>query len=99
MTDRPIYIDIDGTLTNNPTTTWGKVLQERIKKIKCLVAENTQVVVWSGNGTQYAKAFCEKHGIEGVVALGKPEYIVDDNPDIRPKERMPVLTPFEFFGA
>lgn len=97
MVDRPIYIDIDGTLTDSPDSSWGMVFHARIAYINKLVILGTQVVIWSGCGTEYAKAFCEKHGLKGIICVGKPEHIVDDNPDIRPRNRMLTSTPEEFF--
>ncbi len=96
--DRPTFIDIDGTITVHPTKQFSEPVEGRIQQIKDLVASGTQVVVWSGGGTAYAKAFCNLRGILGIVtAIGKPEVIVDDNPDIRPKGRMNVTKPEDFF--
>ena len=97
MSDRPIYIDIDGTLTDQPVQPWGNALASRLARVRELVAEGRQVVIWSGGGTVYAKAFCKQYGLEGVTAIGKPEAIVDDNPLLRPTGRMSIIAPDEYF--
>lgn len=93
--DRPIFIDIDGTLTNEPEHPWGKVHTTRIDKINRLVELGYQIVIWSGNGTTYARAFAERHGLKGVFCIGKPQVFVDDNPKIRPME---YCLPEDFFA-
>ena len=96
-TDRPIFIDIDGTLTDHPSQ-HGNAIPERIAHIWRLLGQGHSVVIWSGGGTQYARKFARDHNLDHLVtAIGKPEMIVDDNPDIRPKGRMPVVSPQDFF--
>ncbi len=105
--DRPIFIDIDGTLTDKPNQ-GGKVLLDRIAYIKRLVKEGRQVVVWSGGGTRYAVEWVQANGLDDLhdefgwdsgdlFAIGKPEVIVDDNPYIRPLGRMLIMSPKDFF--
>ena len=97
-TDRPIFIDIDGTLTDHPEQ-HGKAIPERIEHIRRLVSRGQSVVIWSGGGTLYARNWVTAHGLAGIVtAIGKPETVVDDNPDIRPKGRMPIVSPQDFFN-
>ena len=96
--DRPVFIDIDGTLTDHPTQQWSGVIPERIAHIWRLIAEGHSVVVWSGGGTDYAEEFVRDNGLAHLVtAIGKPEIVVDDNPDIRPKGRIPIVSPDDFF--
>ena len=95
--DRPIYIDIDGTLTDQPVEHWGTPWQARLAKVRRMLAEGVQVVIWSGGGTTYARAWAERHGLAGAVCIGKPEFCVDDNPTIRPVGRMRIVPPTEFF--
>lgn len=97
MSDRPIYIDIDGTLTLDPVNGWGVPIMSRIRRVQALLAEGRQVVLWSGGGTKYARDFAKRYGLDGIVALGKPEAIVDDNPLLRPTGRMAIIKPDEFF--
>jgi len=97
MEDRPIYIDIDGTLTDEPVEHWGVPRSERLAKVKRMLAEGMQVVIWSGGGTTYARDWADANGIGGAVCLGKPEFCVDDNPSIRPPGRMRIIPPTEFF--
>jgi len=93
--NRPVCVDIDGTLTDKGTK-GGNVIPERIAKLKQMIAAGKQIVVWTGGGTNYAQWFCRENGIYGVVAIGKPEFCVDDNPLIRPRS-LKVQTPEEFF--
>ena len=95
----PIFIDIDGTLTDAPGKQGGKVLPDRIKTVRSRIAAGQEIVIWSGGGTAYAKAFAVKHGLSGATCIGKPSIVVDDNPDIRPRDRMIVASPDEFFGG
>ena len=95
--DRPIFIDIDGTLTDKPNQ-GGKVLDDRVAHIRRLVRQGQSVVIWSGGGNLYAQDWVDANRLQGIVtAIGKPEKIVDDNPDIRPKGRMPIISPDDFF--
>ena len=106
-TDRPVFIDIDGTLTDKPNQ-GGNVLADRIAHIRKLVGQGQDVVIWSGGGTDYARHWVYANGLADLhdelgwesgdlTAIGKPEVIVDDNPDIRPKGRMPIVPPEDFF--
>ena len=95
--DRHIFIDIDGTLTDNPTEP-GNAIPERVERIKHLVGQNQSVVIWSARGAAYARSFASEHGLlEIVTAIGKPEILVDDDPGIRAKGSMPIVSPEEFF--
>ena len=78
----PIFIDIDGTLTNRPNT-GGAVLPERLARIRELVDMGHEIIIWSTGGTKYAQNFVRVHNINGVVCIGKPRLMVDDNPKIR----------------
>lgn len=93
---RPLYVDIDGTLTDNGNG-GGNIIQSRIDYIIRLIKEGHHVIIWSGNGTKYAKDFVAKHNID-CLAIGKPETCVDDNPDIRPRDKMKIFTPEDFFS-
>ena len=98
MAQRPIFIDIDGTLTDLPLKPWGNLIPGRVEHIRRLVAQGYKVVIWSGGGTRYAQEFVKKIGIDDIVtAIGKPEMIVDDDPGMRPKDRMKIISPDEFF--
>jgi hydroxymethylpyrimidine pyrophosphatase-like HAD family hydrolase len=97
MSGRPTFFDIDGTLTSTPTKMWGPVIPERISEVRDLLNRGYPVVLWSGNGTNYAHHFAQAHGLEDAYCIGKPEAIIDDNPDIRPRHRMKVYQPDEWF--
>lgn len=79
ISSRPIYCDIDGTLTDNGAAP-GNPIHSRIDKIKGIIAKSrdVSVIVWSARGTKYAEEFCSKHGIE-ALAIGKPSLCVDDH--------------------
>lgn len=84
MSDLPIFVDIDGTLTDSPQK-GGKPLLRRIDAVRLMIRSNKQVVVWSANGTEYAREFCRRHSLTPLAVIGKPNYCIDDNPQIRPK--------------
>jgi phosphoserine phosphatase len=88
-----IYCDIDGTLTDDPEDKWGNPHLDRIEKIKEKINEGHTVFVWSGNGTEYANAFCEKYGIKPVLALGKPDVYIDDKPKVRAEGKLTHMWP------
>ncbi len=93
----PIFIDIDGTLTTVPTKKWGPVIPDRIHDVQAMIGRGVEVVLWSGGGTEYVRAFAKKYNLRPSVCIGKPRQIVDDNPTIRPPGRMNVVPPGEFF--
>ncbi len=92
--ERPIYIDIDGTLTDAPGG-GGEPLLDRLDHVRQMIARGVPVVVWSGNGEDYAEFFCAKHQLKPHAILGKPTMCVDDNPRISPS--MVIASPEEFF--
>ncbi len=93
----PIFVDIDGTLTDTPSRPWGNVIETRLVLLRDLIKSGREVVLWSGGGTNYAIAFAEKYNLNPILCIGKPGIWVDDNPTIRPKERLLIQTPEEFF--
>ena len=95
---RPFFFDIDGTLTTVPTRKWGPPIEERLAAIRQLVVQNYQVVLWTGGGTGYAREFAEAHRLGGLTCIGKPEALFDDNPTIRPRDRMPLIAPDQLVG-
>ena len=79
------YIDIDGTLTDHPGHRDGAPLKERIGRVKKLLADGNDVIIWSAGGSSprnYAIEFCREHGIEATATLAKPTICVDDKPKI-----------------
>ncbi len=93
----PIFIDIDGTLTTVPTKKWGPVIPDRIESVQAMIGRGVEVVLWSGGGTEYVRAFAEKYDLRPSVCIGKPHQMVDDNPTVRPPGRMNIVPPDEFF--
>ena len=93
----PVFIDIDGTLTTVPKRGWGPVIPERIKSVQAMIERGVEVVLWSGGGTAYARAFAKKYDLRPAACIGKPSQIVDDNPAIRPTGRIRMVAPGEFF--
>ena len=90
-----IYVDIDGTLTVSQHPRWAAPRVDMIEKVKKLIADGHQVVIWSGT-SKYAQACCDKYDIKPDVATGKPNMIVDNQQPFRRARRMPSLTPDEF---
>lgn len=80
--ESPIYIDIDGTLTDDPEYAQGRAVPNRIAKVKEMIEHNVPIVIWSAGGTTYAKRFCEMNGIHPLLAVGKPHRCIDDKPTI-----------------
>ncbi len=79
----PIYVDIDGTLTNDGENAGGEPNHDAINGVQILIQKGHEIVLWSGRGTDYAKAFAQRWEL-GCVAIGKPKCCYDDNPEIRP---------------
>lgn len=79
----PIYIDIDGTLTDNNLHRQGAPELKRIQRVKELIAAGNDVVLWSAGGNEYAEQFAKEHGLQVIAALGKPGFCIDGNPNIR----------------
>lgn len=79
-----IFCDIDGTLTDDGKCKNGNPIIDRIQKLNFL-SKRHQVILWSGNGKEYAEQFKKQYGLNNCIAIGKPHLIIDDNPTIRPK--------------
>lgn len=79
----PIYIDIDGTLTDLPNQCGGDAIPERLDAVRKLIDQGHLVVIWSAGGDGYAKRFAKRHNLNVHAALGKPHYCVDDTPTVR----------------
>ncbi|HDZ74369.1 MAG TPA: hypothetical protein ENH55_16715 [Aurantimonas coralicida] len=94
----PIFIDIDGTLTDSPHK-GGSGLPERIAAVEALIARGREVVLWSACGTDYVRDFAKKYGLRPIACIGKPDKAVDDRPTIRPAGSMPVVCPEDFFDC
>jgi hydroxymethylpyrimidine pyrophosphatase-like HAD family hydrolase len=82
----PIYIDIDGTLTNDGDKACAPVVPSRLTRVRKMITAGIPIVIWSATGTSYAKKFCKDYALEGenVTAIGKPKFCVDDCKTIRP---------------
>ncbi len=87
------YFDIDGTLTDEPENKWGNPNINRIAKVKDIISNGHDVLIWSGNGTEYAQEFCKKYNINPMCAIGKPDVYFDDKKDIRAVGKMAYMTP------
>ena len=97
MDDLPLYVDIDGTLTDSKKR-GGNPIHSRIEYIKYLISEGRPVVLWSATGTKYAKAFAEAHGIKAIACIGKPRACIDDCGTIRPIGKIVMHHPKDFFA-
>lgn len=71
-----VFFDIDGTLTRHQKI-WDEPRNDMMDECRRLIAEGHNVVVWSRT-RRYAKAFCRKHGLKPLLAIGKPDMIVDN---------------------
>lgn len=91
--ERPVCVDIDGTLTTTPGRPWGPPIASRLDAVRRLVAAGHRVVLWSGGGRSYAEQFAARHDLTGatLVCEGKPSLWVDDNPAVSPS--MDVVAP------
>ena len=78
----PIYIDIDGTLTDDPSGD-GAPIESRVDAVKRMIAGGQPVVLWSAAGTWYARRFAQDHKISVEAAIGKPDFCIDDMESIR----------------
>ena len=96
MAELPIFVDIDGTLTDVPNAMWGSVYPDRIGLLQRWIGAGNEVYLWSGGGADYARAFAKRYDIFPAACLGKPAFVVDDNADIRPGGLRRVA-PEEFF--
>jgi len=83
MSTRTIFVDIDGTMTDEPDKSWGSPNLEVIDRVKQLIKDGCEVVVWSAGGTEYAKEFAERCGIKASACIGKPWIAIDDKSEIR----------------
>lgn len=79
----PTFVDIDGTLTDSQVP-GGRPIEHRLERVRELIRGGVEVVAWSATGTSYARKFCERHGLDVVAAIGKPDYCIDDCPTVRP---------------
>lgn len=96
--DLPVFVDIDGVLTETPNDAWGPPCMERIATVRKMIADGVGVVIWSSRGGEYASAFAAYYGLN-ATCIGKPSKCVDDKPAIRSPGNMPILGPEEFFGG
>lgn len=84
---RTVYVDIDGTLMRWAGNKLGngmpQIDAELLAKLDMLRAKGVQVVLWTGQGKQYADYVVERFGIRNHfdAVLAKPHVILDDAPD------------------
>lgn len=74
-----IFVDVDGTLTQKQCAKSAFKVpprQDVLDKVRKLIAEGHEVILWTGN-TAYAKRVAALYGLD-VVAIGKPQMIVDN---------------------
>ncbi len=71
------FFDVDGTLTKTQRPKWAEPNMEMIAACKGLIKEGHNVVVWTSTA-RYARRFCAKYGIEPLLAIGKPQVIIDN---------------------
>jgi hypothetical protein len=86
-----VYVDIDGTMTDLPMGTWGTERPEVIAKVRRLIEEGHDVIIWSGAGRDYAERWAAAHNLQPLACLAKPDLCVDDSPTIRHPNNMPIV--------
>jgi hypothetical protein len=93
-----IYCDIDGTLTTKQAIR-QPAWTEMVIKIRAAITEGHEVALWSG-GYAYAAEMGATLGIIGhKAALGKPQIIIDNEPDLLLQRfRNTIMTPEEFLN-
>lgn len=89
----PRFVDIDGTLTDTKEK-GGKTLATRMNTVRKWIRDGHPIVIWSANGTAYAKSFCRRNALNPLAAIGKPSACYDDNATLRP-DGLRVLPPSE----
>ena len=75
-----VFVDIDGTLTTEQkarSVFKSEHRQDVIDKVKKLIDEGHEIVLWTGN-TRYAKLAAEELGINAIACVGKPDLIIDN---------------------
>lgn len=77
------FVDIDGTLTDDPESPHGNPIRERVEKVRELCQKH-EVVLWSARGEEYATVFANRNKIQPCRTIGKPDVIFDDCPTVRP---------------
>ena len=74
-----IFVDIDGTLTQKQCAKSAFRYPPRddvLNKVRRLILAGHEVILWSGN-TEYAESVAKLYDLD-VVAIGKPQLIVDN---------------------
>ena len=91
------YIDIDNTLTFEDIPN-GPPKPLMIQKVKNLIKQGHEIILWSTRGTGYTRRFAENNNIDAIACLGKPQVIVDDKaPEIANKKlKSRIITPQNF---
>jgi len=95
MSIKTIFCDIDGTLTDKPQGMWGEPYLDRIRRLNEKAKEGWTIILWSGGGADYARAFALKYSVP-ALCVSKPGIVVDDCPTIRP--HLDIRSPEEFFS-
>jgi hypothetical protein len=95
---RPIYICVEGVLTNDPDHAGGVVRKSVLDKVRELCKSGVPIILWSSAGADYAKKFAAENYLSVSACLDKPGMIVDEKPSIRPKGKMPILSSKQFVG-
>ena len=84
---RSVFVDIDGTLLRWPGNILGSGMPqldlELLARLDALRAVGIQVVLWTGQGKQYADYVVDRFNIREHfdAVLAKPHVILDDAPD------------------
>jgi hypothetical protein len=91
-----IYCDIDGTLTTDGDVPWSSPKNDVIEQVKNVIKRGAKVVLWSATGRKYATEFAREYEIDAEMCLAKPDYYIDDNPQVRSPVFMKYRSPEQF---
>jgi len=88
-----IFCDVDGTLTDKKSR-GGNPLKKNVDKLRKLIQEGHEVIIWSKTGQAYVEKFCKDNELKPKYCLSKPDYFIDDHPRMG---KTPILKPEEIF--
>ncbi len=70
------FFDVDGTLTINQKK-FSPVRKDMLDRVRQLIQDGDNVIIWSST-KRYADNFCKKNNLKPLLAVGKPQMIIDN---------------------
>jgi hydroxymethylpyrimidine pyrophosphatase-like HAD family hydrolase len=85
MKNIKIAFDIDGTIISNTSGLGQEKLNIEIYNLMVLLSrmKNTEIIVWSGGGRDYAEQIVNKYGLTSYVSRCYGKYEYDESIDGR----------------